>query len=187
MIEQVAVAAPECVSCMPSFSSALVRIVIVVAILAADGRGLPQVLRADDGVGTPGTAVLVVVADGCSAVSCCGAGSDCCCCGFLSDELSAESAVSCCGGGMDQAALAEEDSTRGCRCSFSPVSEGPRVPLVPPQTAEIEAVGAVAVMPVVGTDGVLPQAGSAGCPCDARDPQPDPLLRHLAALCCWRT
>lgn len=171
---------------MPSFSSALVRIAIIVAFLAADGRGLPQVLRADDGVDTPGTAVLVVATDGCSAVSCCGAGSDCCCCGPHGDELSAEPAVSCCGGGMDHAALADDESARGCRCSFSPVDDGPRVPMVPAQAAGSQVVDAMVVAPVAGSDGVLVEAGLVGHPGDTCDPQPDSLLRQLAVLCCWR-
>ncbi len=172
---------------MLSLSPTLVRIAIIVALLAADGRGVPQHVRADEGGQSVPVAVLSLTTDGCSKVSCCGSGSDCCCSVPLAGEQpSVEPAESCCGGAMDHAALADDESSPGCRCSFSPVSEGPRVPLLPPQTAEVEAVGTVAIMPVAGADGVLTEAGMASRPGDARVPQPTSLLRQLAALCCWR-
>lgn len=60
------------------------------------------------------------------------------------------------------------------------------MPLVPPQTADAEAVGMVAIEPVPGADGVLTEGGLAGHPSHVSEPQPDSLSRQLAALCCWR-
>ena len=175
---------------MRATCSVIMRLAVIVAVFAADSRGLPQAVSADDGARA--TSVSLVIAD-CSHASCCGGSGEngsCCCC--VEPEASASTPhpeATCCSDKPLAGPADDVAEAGGCRCSARRLPEVPRLPVAPanPPRSEHDAAASMTALPSALAD-VPMDAGALSRPRGKdQHPRPQPLLQHLAALCCWRT
>ena len=167
----------------------LLRALVIAALLAVDGRGLPQLVSdralAD---GNVSSAIVFVTVDR-EAAGCCGTNACCCC--RADATLPAEDTQHLACGEQDESLSGQvhdtfEDARTGCGCSARQRPDAPRIPMAPSPTGDQET--SIVLLSVSNTTSLL-CADVAEAPRTAATSVsfPSPLQRQLARLCCWRT
>lgn len=167
----------------------LLRVLVIAALLAVDGRGLPQLVSdralAD---GNVSSSIVFVTADR-EAAGCCGTAACCCCRAEAVPPVKDTQHLAC---GEQDASLSGQvhdtfdDARNGCGCSARQRPDAPRIPMAPSPAGHLET--SVDLLSVSNAISLL-CADVAEAPCSAATSVsfPSPLQRQLARFCCWRT
>lgn len=167
----------------------LIRVAVIAAMLAVDGRGLPlPVSRKAAADGDVSSAIVLLTAES-DTSDCCGT-TACCCCGVDANAPSAViPTVACCeqsvASPVPMRVAAEEDPIR-CGCSARQIPDAPRLPVAPSPTGDHET--SLDLLSLSNTTALLSaDVAEAPRPAAICVSFPSPLQRQLALLCCWRT
>lgn len=159
----------------------LLRVLVITAMLAVDGRGLPQLVseRAIAN-GDVSSAIVFVTAER-EAAGCCGTAACCCCTntGTLAEE-SQDVSLS------PQMRDTSPDAPSGCGCSARQTPDAPRLPMAPSPAGDHET-SLDLLSPSNTTSLLCAAAAEVPRPAATRMSSRAPLQRQLALLCCWRT